>query len=120
MGQNALIGLIDKLFDAIFGSNSGTLNTLPFPEYEDLPGTVNALPSPPVGPFPPYPPGDYCTPLQCSFVEQEPFNLAVDIQVGAFRRHVLGMRDSVERVRQAYRAVQHDVLQAIKYHELTR
>lgn len=116
LGQQGLMNLFTGLFNRIFGT-SISINTMPFPEYQALPGTIDVLPSPP---FPDYPALDYCDPLNCAFVDNGAFNFALEIQTGVFKRHVTNMRDSLERIRQAYRALNHDILEAIEYRNKTR
>ena len=116
LAQQALTNLLTNLLNKIFPNANLTINTLPFPEYGALPGTIANLP--PI--FPDYPAIDYCPPLDCKFVENGAFDFAVDMQAGAFRQHIFNMRDGLERIRQAYRALNHDILEALEYHQKTQ
>lgn len=116
LAEQVVIDFFANLLNNLLGTSLG-FNTLPFPEYEALPGTINQLPTPP---FPAYPLIDYCEPLGCSFTENSPFRFAVDLQNRGFKKQVNDMRISVEIIRQAYRALNHDILEALDYHAKTR
>ncbi len=113
------INILTDLLNDILNLNPpiSSFNITPFPEYEKLSETIDQLP-PWVAP--PYPSIDYCSPLVCEFVDNSPFRFAVDLQIQGFKKQVNDMRISLEIIRQAYRALNYDILEALEYHAKTQ
>ena len=118
--QQVLIDLFTGFLNDLLGTEIGTMNTLPFPEYSALANNLAVYEQAGIlnnTPFAGFQVMDYCAPLGCTFPDEIFFEFMIDIERNLFRSYVADMRNSVEILRQAYRALTFDIGQALAYHE---
>lgn len=116
--EEELVGLLTGIFNNIFGTNVQNFDTSPFPEYPALASNLQIIAG--LSPFTQtiqFQVQDFCAPLECVFPDEVPFNFVSNIEENVFKSHVQDMRNDLETVRQAYRALYYDLTQALAYWE---